>query len=155
MATIGFKAEGDAIWLIGELGSHLGQSLWLREINGREDGSAPSVDLSLERSRAEQVRALVAAGTLTAVHDVSDGGLLVALAEMGLAGGRGCALDIALDAAKAFGEDQGRYVVTAPAGRDVPGATRIGTVSGSSVAGVELAALREASDAFFRDWMEA
>ena len=96
----------------------------------------------------------IAAGKLTAVHDISDGGLLVALTEMALAGGKGCSLDVTLNTAAAFGEDQSRYIVTTKAGETLEGATRIGTVGGSQVAGVELAVLREANEAFFRDWME-
>ena len=155
MATIGFKQEGDGIWLIGGRGSHLGQSLWLREIHGREEGPPPSVDLDLELHNGELVRQLIADGTVNAVHDISDGGLLVALAEMALAGGKGCALEIELDAASAFGEDQSRYLVTAPPGVNVEGATRIGSVSGGKIIGIDLADLREANDAFFRDWMES
>ncbi|MEL0209956.1 MAG: AIR synthase-related protein, partial [Novosphingobium sp.] len=155
MTTVAFKNEGDVIWLVGGEGSHLGQSLYLREIHGREDGDAPAVDLAVERKNGEQVREWVAAGKLTAVHDISDGGLLVALTEMALAGGKGCALDAGLTTAAAFGEDQSRYVVTTKAGDVLEGATKLGTVGGSQVAGVELATLREANEAFFRDWMEA
>ncbi|WP_164156536.1 phosphoribosylformylglycinamidine synthase subunit PurL, partial [Sandarakinorhabdus rubra] len=90
---LAFKAAGDDIWLIGPmdgmLGTHLGQSLWLRECHGREDGPPPPVDLAAERASGEAVAALIAAGTVTAVHDLSDGGLAVALAEMALAGGLG------------------------------------------------------------------
>lgn len=154
MTTIAFKNEGDVIWLVGAEGSHLGQSLYLREIHGREDGDAPSVDLAIERKNGEQVREWIAAGKLTAVHDVSDGGLLVALTEMALAGGKGCALDVALTTAAAFGEDQSRYVVTTRAGEVLEGATKLGNVGGSQVAGIELATLREANEAFFREWME-
>jgi phosphoribosylformylglycinamidine synthase len=154
MTTVAFKDEGDAVWLVGGEGSHLGQSLYLREIHGREDGDAPSVDLAVERRNGEQVREWIAAGKLTAVHDISDGGLLVALTEMALAGGKGCSLDVTLNTAAAFGEDQSRYVVTTKAGDVLEGATRIGSVGGSQVAGVELAVLREANEAFFRDWME-
>jgi len=153
-ATIAFKAAGDTIWLIGGAGSHLGQTLWLREILGREEGPPPPVDLAKERANGELVRSLIAAGSVTAVHDVSDGGLLVALAEMAMAGKIGCTLDGALNAAQAFGEDQSRYVVTAKPGIDVPGAEKIGTVGGDSVNGVAVTALREANEAFFRDWME-
>ena len=155
MATVAFKADGDGVWLIGGKGSHLGQSLWLREVAGREAGDPPPVDLAKERSNGEKVRALVQAGTVNAVHDISDGGLLVALAEMALAGRRGCTLDVALTTAEAFGEDQSRYVVTAPAGVEVPGAEHIGTVGGDTLCGVTVAALCEANEAFFRDWMEA
>lgn len=154
MATVAFKADGDAIWLVGGEGTHLGQSLYLREIHGREAGDAPAVDLAVERKNGEQVREWIAGGKLTAVHDISDGGLLVALAEMALAGNKGCALDVTLDTAAAFGEDQSRYIVTTAPGEVLEGATRIGTVGGSQVAGVEVAALREANEAFFRDWME-
>lgn len=154
MTTVAFKNEGDVIWLVGNEGSHLGQSLYLREVHGREDGEAPAVDLAVERKNGEQVREWIAAGKLTAVHDISDGGLLVTLTEMALAGDKGCSLDVALTTASAFGEDQSRYVVTTKAGEALEGATKLGTVGGSKVAGVELATLREANEAFFRDWME-
>jgi phosphoribosylformylglycinamidine synthase len=154
MATIGFKLAGDVIWLIGGPGMHLGQSLWLRELHGREEGPPPSVNLDRERRNGEWVRQLIGDGMVNAVHDISDGGLLVALAEMALAGGKGCILEIALDAASAFGEDQSRYLVTAPLGVDVAGAERIGQVGGNSVMGIELSVLREANEAFFRNWME-
>ncbi|MFM5931516.1 MAG: phosphoribosylformylglycinamidine synthase subunit PurL [Novosphingobium sp.] len=154
MATIAFKEDGDGIWLIGDAGKHLGQSLWLREVAGREDGDAPAVDLAQERAHGDRVRAFVQQQSVNAVHDISDGGLLVALAEMALAGGKGCDLSITLDTAAAFGEDQGRYIVTASTGTSIDGAELIGTVGGNTVAGVELTALREASDSFFRDWME-
>ncbi|OYQ27698.1 phosphoribosylformylglycinamidine synthase II [Sandarakinorhabdus cyanobacteriorum] len=130
---LAFKAAGEAIWLIGGDGTHLGQSLWLRECHGREEGPPPPVNLVAERAHGEAVAGLIAAGTVTAVHDLSDGGLVVALAEMALASGLGAVVDGRLDAATAFGEDQGRYLVTAPAGVDIPGATRIGTVGGDAL----------------------
>ena len=155
MATIAFKNDGDAIWLVGGEGTHLGQSLYLREIAGREAGDAPKVDLAVERRNGEQVREWIAAGKLTGVHDVADGGLLVALTEMALASGKGCSIDITLDTAKAFGEDQSRYIVTTAPNETLVGATRIGSVGGTQVAGVEVTTLREANEAFFREWMEA
>ncbi|HWV12259.1 MAG TPA: phosphoribosylformylglycinamidine synthase subunit PurL, partial [Sphingobium sp.] len=155
MATVAFKNEGDAIWLIGGEGSHLGQSIWLREIAGREAGDAPQVDLAAERAHGEAVRALIADGKVSAVHDISDGGLLVAIAEMALASGKGAKLDLELTTAKAFGEDQGRYVVTAAAGVDIAGAVKIGTVGGDQVAGVGLTELRSAHEGFFPNLMDA
>ena len=154
MATIAFKSEGDAIWLIGGEGSHLGQSLWLRELHGREEGPPPPVDLAAERRNGELVRQLIADGVVSAVHDISDGGLLVALAEMAMRSGLGAKLDAPLSAAQAFGEDQARYVVTAKPGVAVPGAVRIGTVGGAELLGVSVVKLREANEAFFKDWME-
>ena len=117
-ATLAFKAADEAILLIGETKGWLGQSLYLREICEREDGAPPPVDLAAERAAGDLVRALIAEGIATAVHDVSDGGLLVAVAEMAMASGIGAELDRAPIAAHAFwfGEDQGRYVVTVDAG---------------------------------------
>ena len=156
-ATIAFKSAGEEIWLVGatvaEQPGHLGQSLWLRECHGREDGPPPPVLLSREKATGAFVRQLIADGRATAVHDVSDGGLLVAVAEMALAGGIGADLTGLGDAGDAFGEDQGRYIVT---GRDLHFAythkvpvMRIGTTGGDTVAGVPLAALRAAPEGFF------
>ncbi|HWH23220.1 MAG TPA: phosphoribosylformylglycinamidine synthase subunit PurL, partial [Allosphingosinicella sp.] len=116
-ATIAFKEEGDDIWLIGETAGHIGQSLWLREIAAREEGPPPPVDLEVERRNGDCVRALIADGLVNAVHDLSDGGLLVALAEMALTGKLGAKLNrLTLERADLtaflFGEDQARYVVT-------------------------------------------
>jgi phosphoribosylformylglycinamidine synthase len=130
---LAFKAAGDAIWLIGGTGTHLGQSLWLRECHGREDGPPPVVDLAHERANGDAVAALIAARSVTAVHDLSDGGLATAIADMALASGLGAVIDVTLDAATAFGEDQGRYLVTAPAGVAIAGAARIGTVGGDAL----------------------
>ncbi len=149
-ATIAFKGAGDTIAVIGEADGHLGQSLWLREVHGREDGPPPPVDLAAERANGDAVRAMIQSGIVNAVHDVSDGGLLVAIAEMALAGDTGAELGITLDAAAAFGEDQARYVITLPAGVPLPeGAVAIGTTGGNEVAGVPLAALRTAHEGFF------
>ncbi len=156
MATIGALHEGDTIWLIGGWGTQLGQSLWLREILGREAGVPPAVDLDSERSNGEFVRRLITDGIVTAVHDVSDGGVVVALAEMALAASAGVAartpMGSSWTASEAFGEDQGRYLVASA--KRFEGAVEIATVVGDDVLGIPLAALREASDSFFRDWME-
>jgi phosphoribosylformylglycinamidine synthase len=114
-ATIAFKATGDVVMVIGTRGGHLGQSLWLRELHGREDGPPPPVDLTAERKAGDFVRAQIAAGALTAVHDVSDGGIAVTLAEMALAGGIGVLVQPAgpgCVAKQFFAEDQGLYVAT-------------------------------------------
>ncbi|MBN8807047.1 MAG: phosphoribosylformylglycinamidine synthase subunit PurL [Sphingomonas sp.] len=116
-ATIAFKGTGDAIFAVGERGGHLGQSIWLREVHGREDGPPPPVDLKAERRTGEFVRAAIAEGLVTACHDVSDGGLAVTLAEMALASGIGAIVDQAQPfgvAESFFGEDQGLYLVTVP-----------------------------------------
>ncbi len=107
---------GAALVLLGATRGHLGQSLWLREVAGREDGAPPPVDLAAERRTGDFVRPRILSGEVLACHDVSDGGLLVALAEMALAGDVGIPLDPGLhdgvpEHAWWFGEDQGRYVV--------------------------------------------
>src|SRR5438067_772784 len=81
-ATLAFKAADEAILLVGETAGWLGQSLYLREICEREEGAPPPVDLASERRNGDLVRLLIGEGAVTAVHDVADGGLLVALAEM-------------------------------------------------------------------------
>jgi phosphoribosylformylglycinamidine synthase len=115
-ATIAFKAAGEDVVLIGHTKGHVGQSIWLREIHGREEGTPPPVDLAVERRAGELIRALIAEGLVTAVHDCSDGGAAVAVAEMALAGNIGMTMPVVPQipnpAAILFGEDQGRYVVT-------------------------------------------
>ena len=118
MARIGFAAAGEAILLVGapaSWGSHAGQSLYLRDIHGRTDGPPPPVDLAHERKVGDFVRELIRNGTATACHDVSDGGLAVALAEMAMGSGLGATVEEpegGRAAAVWFGEDQGRYLLT-------------------------------------------
>ncbi|RZM09664.1 MAG: phosphoribosylformylglycinamidine synthase II, partial [Sphingomonas sp.] len=114
-ATIAFKGSGDIILAIGKRGGHLGQSLWLRECHRREEGPPPPVDLAAERAAGDLVRAGIRSGALTAVHDVSDGGVAVCIAEMALAGDIGAMIDRKqpFDCAHSFfAEDQGVYIVT-------------------------------------------
>ena len=80
------------ILLIGETKGWLGQSIYLREICGREEGAPPPVDLAAERRNGDFVRGLIRAGRVDTVHDCSDGGLAVALAEMAMAGGIGASI---------------------------------------------------------------
>ena len=109
----GLKA-GETLLLLGVSRGELGSSLYLRECLGREDGAPPPVDLAVERRNGDFVRGLIRAGEVGAVHDLSDGGLVVAAAEMALASDVGVHLDAtsALHAhAFLFGEDQARYLV--------------------------------------------
>jgi phosphoribosylformylglycinamidine synthase len=118
MATVALKREGDTILLIGETKGHLGQSIYLREIEGRETGAAPPVDLAAEKKNGEFVRKLIQDGRADTVHDVSDGGILSALAEMALAGDIGVEVGVAGTTVDAipffFGEDQARYLLSIP-----------------------------------------
>ena len=69
MATIAFKRAGDAIILIGDTKGHLGQSIYLREIEGREEGRCPPVDLAAEKRDGDFVRKLIEDGRVDTVHD--------------------------------------------------------------------------------------
>jgi phosphoribosylformylglycinamidine synthase len=149
--TLAFKAEGETIWLVGEESAHLGQSLWLRECQGREDGPPPPVDLAAERRAGDFVAMLIGMGAVTAAHDVSGGGVLVALARMALAGNVGVQLEAGglNTAAAAFGEGQGRYIVTMRSSdfKEVPvRMVCLGTTGGDTVGTVSLAELRAANE---------
>ncbi|HAT35649.1 MAG TPA: phosphoribosylformylglycinamidine synthase subunit PurL, partial [Rhodospirillaceae bacterium] len=169
-AGLGFASEGDAIILIGETTGWLGQSLYLREICDREDGAPPPVDLEIERKHGDFVRNMIETGRIAVCHDVSDGGLLVAVAEMAMASGIGAGLlppsgDIPFHA-WAFGEDQARYIVAtndpesileSAEKAQVP-ATQIGTTggvaltAGPSVA-ISLAQLTECHQSWLPTYM--
>lgn len=171
-ASLAFKAEGEAILLIGDTHGWLGQSVYLRDICGREEGAPPPVDLAAEKRNGDCVRGMIHAGTATAVHDLSDGGLLIALAEMAMAGGIGAKLLAApaslVSQAYWFGEDQARYLVTVPeteAGRvlakmrgcEVP-CVRIGTTGGEAItiageAPVSIDALRTSHERWLPEYM--
>ena len=169
--TLAFKRPGEAILLVGETRGHLGSSLYLREIAGREDGAPPPVDLGAERRNGDAVRIEILAGRVSACHDVSDGGLLVALAEMAMAGGVGAsaAAPAGVPAhAFWFGEDQGRYVLTTSdpeamtARLGVAGvpARRLGTTGGDSLTvegadAISTAELRRINEAWLPAYMAA
>jgi len=121
--SIAFQSEGESILLIGETLGHLGQSIYLREISKIEHGPPPPVDLSVERRNGDCVRSLIDDSLLTACHDLSDGGLLVGLAEMVMASNIGASIhDVSGDIALlqwAYGEDQARYLVTTKKGSEI------------------------------------
>ncbi len=113
---VGGAEMGEELIAVGVTRGWLGQSVYLRDLFGNIEGAPPPVDLDAERKNGELVRKLIDEGLITACHDVSDGGLLVAAAEMALAAGRGLNLHTPVKARKAafwFGEDQGRYLVAA------------------------------------------
>ena len=164
--------DGLALVLIGDTEGHLGQSLWLREICHREDGPPPTIDLPTERRIGDWVRARILSGMVAACHDVSDGGLLVAVAEMALAGGVGVQLEAAPDSpaphAWWFGEDQARYIlavrptdalILAQAAADGIPARRLGRATGGELRlpdgeTISLDRLRTAHTRFFPAWMD-
>jgi phosphoribosylformylglycinamidine synthase len=120
MADIRLKREGDLLIAIGREQGWLGQSLYQQIIAGKLEGAPPPVDLADEIKAGRLVRSLIREGKVDAVHDISDGGLIVAICEMALAGGengRGMGVELFAYEGKLpahaiwFGEDQGRYVL--------------------------------------------
>ncbi len=173
-ATLAFKSANESIILVGETRGWLGQSVYLREICGREEGAPPPVDLSAERKAGDAVRTLISNQKVSAVHDLSDGGLALALAEMAIASGVGAQIErssshIPLHA-WLFGEDQGRYLLTC-ASSDVEwvmeefrragtAAAKIGVTGGDSLtlpgeAPVPLARLRSVHENWLPEYMQA
>jgi phosphoribosylformylglycinamidine synthase len=168
MASVAFKREGDSVILIGETKGHLGQSIYLREIEGKEEGAAPPVDLAVEKRNGNFVRGLIEQGRVDTAHDLSDGGLLVALAEMGLPNSIGA--QIAENSiAFLYGEDQARYLLAVPKteadgilsdakSAGVP-AVLLGTTGGDKIAvgnaSITLAELKRAHEGWFPAYMSA
>ncbi len=171
--TVAFKAPGDVILLVGQkdtASGWLGQSLYLREVAGREEGAPPPVDLKHEKLIGDFVRGLIQAGRVTACHDLSDGGLAVGLAEMALASDIGCLLnDPGVPRhGRLFGEDQGRYVLTVKAADahailreaeplNIP-AQMLGVTGGKDIvladeSAVSLAELRQLHEGWFPTYM--
>jgi phosphoribosylformylglycinamidine synthase len=109
----GLKA-GDTLVLVGETHGEMGSSLYLRELFGREEGAPPPVDLDHERRNGDFVRGLIRSGDVAVVHDLSDGGLVAAAAEMAMASSVGITLNATSHEHAhfyLFGEDQGRYLI--------------------------------------------
>ncbi len=160
-------APGQDLVLIGATYGELGCSLYLREICGLETGAPPVVDLAAERANGDFVREQILQGNIAACHDLSDGGLLVAVTEMALAGNTGADLTQAdTSPAFCFGEDQARYILaaedaepllTAAFAAGIP-AQKIGhttideclTLPGGLA--ISLTVLREANEGFFPAW---
>lgn len=118
----GLNEEGLDLYLVGHAGSHLGCSIYLRDILKAKDlGPPPPVDLEAELRNGNFVRTAIADEIICAAHDVSDGGLLVALAEMILSGTVGAKISVAGDDPYGFwfGEDQGRYVIAVHGGSEI------------------------------------
>jgi phosphoribosylformylglycinamidine synthase len=161
---------GDALVLLGVTTGELGASMYLREILGREDGAPPPVDLATERRVGGLVRGLIASG-LRVVHDLSDGGLVAAAAEMALASNVGISLNIEPSPRAhvlLFAEDQARYLVASADPDALVAAARkagvladvIGTAGGDSLAApglfdIPLAELRQSHEGWMPAYMGA
>jgi phosphoribosylformylglycinamidine synthase len=170
-AGFGSMRPGDTLLLIGETRGELGASLYLRECRGRDDGAPPPVDLDAERRNGDFVRGLIAHGVARTVHDLADGGLLVAAAEMSLASDVGLTLvargsDLPIHAVL-FGEDQARYLIAADDAQAIAAAARaagvpcfpVGRAGGRAFAveglfSLSLARLRDVHEGWLPRYME-
>ena len=141
---LAFGAEGDGIVLLGRTGEEFGGSAWAHVLHGHLGGCPPVPDLDAERRLAAVLAEAAAAGLLSAAHDLSDGGLAIALAESCLRGGVGCVVRLPGDPFTAlFSESAGRAIVTVRPGaeaafgqlRDAHGVVgeTIGAVGGDSL----------------------
>jgi phosphoribosylformylglycinamidine synthase subunit PurL len=120
IATLKGAQTGDVLILVGETNGHMGASAYARVIlglDGAAAGSAPPVDLAIERRNGDFVRDLVRAGLVTSVHDISEGGLACGAAEMALSSGLGVEIKGNWNVAQLFGEDQARYLLAVPLDR--------------------------------------
>jgi phosphoribosylformylglycinamidine synthase len=175
MARIAFTAADQAILLVGapkEFGSHLAQSVYMRDIHGRTDGPAPHVDLAHEKKVGDVVRALIVDGLAKSVHDCSSGGLALAIAEMAIASDIGATVDQPESQnpiVSFYGEDQGRYVlavkqsdvetIKARAAASSVTCALIGTTGGEMVTlgtarPVDIKELRSAHESWFPKFMD-
>ena len=143
--TIDLKNEGNILCLIGESNNHLGNSHYLSIIQNKEDGGTPSVNLDDELKNGKFILDCVAKKLLKSVHDVGEGGVLVAIAEMCISGKQGIKIDITKDFLHGFffGEDQARYLVEVSqnkleqlevdASKSAVKIERIGEIGGTSI----------------------
>jgi len=163
--------DGDVLYVLGETKGHLGQSIYQEICLGERSGDAPHVDLTLERKHGEFIIDVAAKGQLSACTDIADGGLLVALAEMAMAGGIGINVTMPESyhsTALAFGEDQGRYICsTSEANADAfesaasnAGITisKLGTIGGDAlrlknIGNIEIAKLAKAHESWLPEFM--
>ncbi|GGR02436.1 phosphoribosylformylglycinamidine synthase subunit PurL [Deinococcus ruber] len=166
-ATLGLKAAGQAVYLLGDLGDSIGASQYLETVHGLEAGHVPPLDLALEQKVIDGTLALIRAGLTNTAHDCAEGGLAVTLAEMAIAGNVGLSVTLDTDArpdALLYGEAHSRVVVaidsdhSAAAERQLADLgvpfTRLGESGGDSVTislprqnvqlSVNLSALRDA-----------
>jgi phosphoribosylformylglycinamidine synthase len=142
--SAGFRADGDQLFLLGTTRDELGGSAWAHVTHGHLGGTPPAWDLAAERRLAELIADAASQGLLASAHDLSDGGLAIALAESCLRGGHGCEISVTGDPfVSLFSESAARAVISVPAGQaaemmalaaahGVP-ATQIGAVRGAAL----------------------
>jgi len=118
ITTQPYKAAGDVIVLLGDLGSELGASHYLKVVHGRKEGAPPKLDYTSEKALHDTLRSAIKAGHIQSAHDCSEGGLAVTLAESSLSSkeGLGSSIDFGTTGLRPdvllFNESQSRVVVS-------------------------------------------
>jgi phosphoribosylformylglycinamidine synthase len=159
--SAGFQAGGDQVFVLGATRDELGGSAWAHLAHGHLGGTPPAWDLGAERRLAELMADAASRGLLASAHDLSDGGLAIALAESCLRGGHGCQVSLPQDPfVRLFSESVARAVISVPPGQAVDlvalaavhgvPATPIGTVEGAAldVTGILTIPLTELAEAW-------
>ncbi len=127
--TTDLKREGDPIYLVGRTARHFGGSALFRLFGGK-GGEVPDVDTALLRGSSDGLNACMADGMVKACHDLADGGLAVAMAEMCIGGDVGAELDLSemrlTDLTALFSESNTRWLVEVDKGREEEFAQRLG-----------------------------
>ena len=135
------KQAGDVVYLVGETKTEFGGSELQKLIEGRIFGQAPSIDLVVEAARQKEVLQAIQAELVASAHDVSEGGVAVALAEKTFAA-NGLGIDVTLTGSATtalFSESQSRFILTvkpenaAAFETIVKDAKKIGTVTEDAV----------------------
>jgi len=169
--NLSLKETGEDLVLVGATDGWLGSSLYLRDIESREDGAPPPVDLATERKNGDLVRSWILDGRVSASHDLSGGGVLVAATQMAMAGEMGATLSVPEGAnpiAWLFGEDQARYLLSAKDGAaliaeakkagvtaSIVGKTGGDTVAVSGVGDVAISDLKKLHEGWMPGFMAA
>ena len=111
--TIGVKNEGNIICAVGATDGHLNNSQFLSIVENREEGCVPEINLDIEKKNGMFVLDCIEGHLTVSIHDVGEGGLLIAMSEMCMAGNLGVQIEVKKEFLHAylFGEDQGRYLI--------------------------------------------
>ncbi len=115
MITMDFKQTGNIVYVIGKTEGHLDQSIFAKEILSEKKGPPPSINLFNEKNIGETILNLIDNKLVQSCHDVSLGGILIAVAKMCIKGQKGIKMHSFKELVNKFeyffGEDQGRYVI--------------------------------------------
>jgi phosphoribosylformylglycinamidine (FGAM) synthase-like enzyme len=115
MITMDLKNLDNIVLLIGKTDGHLEQSIFAREILNEKNGPPPEINLFNEKNNGETLLKLIDQNLIKSAHDVSLGGIIVALAKMCIKGNKGIKIKkpnyLINQFQYLFGEDQGRYII--------------------------------------------